>query len=205
MTPVSRSMYDQRRPRASPWRMPSARATDQRAPFLFLAATPRMRRASPRVKGSISCDAAEGASTRAATFRVIRRRPSAGSEDYRARSVGFWLQPAQRAIDFAHQERHRSAAPRRRFPRRAQPWWPARAGAPPDCRRAFCSVGALATHAARARLPRLGMVQLAATASMAPTPKDLGAYEDDAAGQECAGPRPGLASSSWSTPLGMAQ
>jgi hypothetical protein len=110
MTPVSRSMYDQRRPRASPWRMPSARATDQRAPFLFLAATPRMRRASPRVKGSISCDAAEGASTRAATFRVIRRRPSAGSEDYRARSVGFWLQPAQRAIDFAHQERHRSAA-----------------------------------------------------------------------------------------------
>jgi len=27
--------------------------------------------------------------------------------------------------------RRRAAAPRRRFPRRAQPWWPARAGAPP--------------------------------------------------------------------------
>ena len=47
-------------------------ATDQRAPFRRVAATSRMRRASSRVSGSVSCEAAEGASTRAATLRVIR-------------------------------------------------------------------------------------------------------------------------------------
>lgn len=73
----SRSTYDQRRPSASPWRMPRASATDQRAPFLLLAATPRMRRASSRVRGSISCGATEGASTRVATFREIRPRRTA--------------------------------------------------------------------------------------------------------------------------------
>jgi len=32
---------------------------------------------------------------------------------------------------YLDQQRHRCAAPRRRFPRRAQPRWPAHAGAPP--------------------------------------------------------------------------
>src|SRR6185437_4323721 len=77
ITPVSRSTYDQRRPRASPCRMPRERATDHRAPFLLLAATSRMRRASSRVRGSISFGATAGASTRVATFREIRPRRSA--------------------------------------------------------------------------------------------------------------------------------
>ncbi|MET7459007.1 hypothetical protein [Nonomuraea sp. NPDC005501] len=77
ISPVSMSMYDQRSPRASPWRMPSARATDQRVPFLLALATSRMRRASSRVSGSISVSAAVGASTRVATFRVTLSRRTA--------------------------------------------------------------------------------------------------------------------------------
>lgn len=43
----------------------------------LVAATSRTRRASSRVSGSISCVAAEGASTKTATFRVIRPRRTA--------------------------------------------------------------------------------------------------------------------------------
>ena len=57
--------------------MPRARATDQRAPFLLVAAAARMRRASSRVRGSISFGATVGASTKVATFREIRPRRTA--------------------------------------------------------------------------------------------------------------------------------
>ena len=53
---------DQRRPSASPWRMPRTRATDQRAALRCPLAASRMRRASSHVNGSISCSSATGAS-----------------------------------------------------------------------------------------------------------------------------------------------
>jgi len=101
MAPVSKSTYDQRSPRASPWRMPRASATDHRAPFLFTAATFRMRRASTRVSGSISYTAAEG-------HRSRRRRcaPPLARLPHRALP---WRGPpgARRATLLQHQ--HRSA------------------------------------------------------------------------------------------------
>lgn len=43
ISPKFMSMYGQRGPGASPWRMPSAGATDQRVPFLLALATSRTR------------------------------------------------------------------------------------------------------------------------------------------------------------------
>src|SRR4051794_3545692 len=77
MTPVSRSTYDQRRPSASPWRRPSDRATDQRAPLRRSEAAMRIRRASSWVNGSISASAAVGGSTSVATLRAILSRRTA--------------------------------------------------------------------------------------------------------------------------------
>lgn len=67
-----------------------ASATDHRAPFLLVAATSRMCRASSRVRGSISCGDTEGASTSVATFRKIRpRRTAILRARERMRSLGF--------------------------------------------------------------------------------------------------------------------
>ena len=49
--------------------MPTANATDQRAPFDRLLAAARMRRAYSCVRGSISTSSPVGASTSAATLR----------------------------------------------------------------------------------------------------------------------------------------
>ncbi len=69
------------------------------------------------------------------------------------------------------QGRRRCEAPRRRFPRRAQPRWPARAGAPPSPQVASDQTISLVTDSARSsRHPRLAIVRLAATVSMAALP-----------------------------------
>src|ERR1700683_3446592 len=75
MVPASRLTHCQRRPIASDWRIPSARATDQRVPLRRFAAAARMQRASSRVSESISVSSPIGGSTRAATLTAILPLP----------------------------------------------------------------------------------------------------------------------------------